>query len=200
MMDMKRCVKYIFTTFVWTLALACNADAQEKPNIIWLMSEDIGPDLACYGMKAVRTPNLNKLAEDGIRYTNCFAANPICSPNRSAMMVGVYPNKINAGQHRSNHNVPLPEPYKPFTYWLRKAGYTTMLGSKNVMGKGGKIDCNFKNTALGSWDGKTNFGLFDKYDEFTVEDQPFFAQVQLKVTHRGDWWDRTAEAVVHDLR
>jgi arylsulfatase A-like enzyme len=161
------------------------------------MAEDIGPDLECYGMKGVKTPNLNQLAEGGTRFTKCFATNPICSPNRSAMMVGVYQNRINAGHHRSNHDVVLPEPYKPFTYWLKKAGYTTVLGNQKVMGKGRKTDCNFKHTPLGTWDGKTNFGLFDKFDEFTAEDQPFFAQIQLQVTHRGDWWDSIRTISTH---
>lgn len=63
------------------------------------------------------------------------------------------------------------------------------------MNKGRKTDCNFKHIPLGEWNGKDKFGLFDKYDEFTTEDQPFFAQVQLVVTHRGDWWKRiTAES------
>ncbi|HET7179537.1 MAG TPA: sulfatase [Chryseosolibacter sp.] len=181
--------KLILPAVFLTLALCFDAGAQQKPNIIWIMAEDIGPDLECYGMPDVKTPNLNALASEGIKYAKCFTTNPICSPSRSAMMTGVYQNSINAGQHRSNHDVPLPEPYKPFTYWLRQAGYTTVLGSKLVMNKGRKIDVNFKNAPLGKWDGKKNFGLFDKYDEISADNQPFFAQIQLAVTHRGDWWD-----------
>jgi N-sulfoglucosamine sulfohydrolase len=196
---MKKYIKYIIGGFIFSLQVVFNANAQEKPNIIWLMAEDIGPDLECYGMKGVRTPNLNRLAEEGTRYANCFSSNPICSPSRSSMMVGVYQNRINAGHHRSNHDVPLPDPYKPFTYWLKKAGYTTILGNTNVMGGGRKIDCNFRNVPLGSWDGKNNFGLFDKYDAFTAEDQPFFSQIQLQVTHRGDWWDSIRSISPHPV-
>lgn len=169
--------------------LASFLHAQERPNIIWLMAEDMSLDLECYGMEAVKTPHLNKLAEEGMRFTNCFTTAPICSPSRSAMMTGVHQLKINAHHHRSNRDLPLPEPFKPFTYWLREAGYTCVLGSPLVMGKGRKTDCNFKHTALGPWDGKDHFGLFDRYDELPGGDQPFFAQVQLSVTHRGDWWD-----------
>lgn len=166
-----------------------SAKAQNKPNIIWLMAEDIGPDIECYGMPAVKTPNLNKLAETGIKFTKAFCTNPICSPSRSAMMTGVMQNKINAQNHRSNHDVPLPLDIQPFTFHLRKAGYTCILGNHAVMGKGQKTDVNFKSTKIGEWDGKKNFGLFDKYDTFTAKDQPFFAQIQLVVTHRGDWWN-----------
>ena len=51
----------------------------------------------------------------------------------------------------------------------------------------------------GEWNGKNKFGLFDKYDEFTPEDQPFFAQVQLVVTHRGDWWKRVTAGSEHPV-
>ncbi|MDQ8183788.1 sulfatase-like hydrolase/transferase [Pelagicoccus sp. SDUM812005] len=147
---------------------------QEKPNIIWLMAEDIGLDLECYGMKGVSTPNLNRLAEEGTRYTGVYCPSPICSPNRSAMMVGVDRAKIGAQHHRSKRNQPLPAPYKPMTYWLKEGGYTNIIGSDLVMGKGTKIDCNFKTKMLGSYDGVTQFGLFDKKLEYTEEDQPFF--------------------------
>jgi N-sulfoglucosamine sulfohydrolase len=173
--------------------------AQDKPNIIWLMAEDISLDLECYGMKAVKTPHLNKMASEGVRFDNCFVTNPICSPSRSSMMVGTHQVKINAHQHRSNRDVPLDENYKPFTYWLRDAGYTCILGHHGVMKKGRKIDVNFKHEPIGPWDGKTQFGLFDKYDTFEKEDQPFFAQIQLNVTHRGDWWNDVRKQSKHPV-
>ncbi len=163
--------------------------AAKPPNIIWLMAEDISLDLACYGMKAVQTPNLDKMAREGIRFNNCFVTNPICSPSRSAMMIGAHQVKTNTHNHRSNREVPLSAPFKPFTALLRDAGYTAILGHHGVQGKGRKIDVNFKHQALGEWDGKTQFGLFDKMDNFEPSDAPFFAQIQLNVTHRGDWWD-----------
>jgi len=176
------------------LLICLSAHAQTtRPNIIWLMAEDISTDLACYGTAGLQTPHLDRLAAEGTRYTNAFSTNPICSPNRSAMMVGVHQNRINAHQHRSNRSVPLAEPYRPLTYWLREAGYTCVLGHAKVMGKGRKIDCNFKHQALGPYDGKTQFGLFDHYDEISAEHQPFFSQIQLNVTHRGDWWNEISE-------
>jgi N-sulfoglucosamine sulfohydrolase len=173
----------------------CVISAQ-KPNVIWLMAEDISLDLECYGMKGVETPVLNALADHGIKFNNCFTTNPICSPSRSAMMTGTHQLKINAQHHRSNQNVPLDKAFKPFTSLLRDAGYTCILGSDLVMSNGRKIDVNFKHAALGEWNGVTKFGLFDKMDKITYEDQPFFAQIQLKVTHRGDWWDEIREASI----
>jgi N-sulfoglucosamine sulfohydrolase len=175
------------------LILSFQLAAQDKPNIIWLMAEDISTDLSCYDMPDVRTPNLDAMAAKGVRFENCFVTNPICSPSRSAMMIGAHQVKTNTHQHRSNREVPLSLPYRPFTQLLREAGYTTILGNHNVMGKGRKTDVNFKHEALGPWDGKTTFGLFDKYDEFLPEDGPFFAQIQLNVTHRGGWWERISQ-------
>lgn len=185
--------KILLTISGLAISVLFAAKPEKRPNIIWLMAEDMGQDLECYGMKAVKTPVLNKLAEEGILYTNACCSNPISSPSRSAMMTGMHQTVINAHNHRSNRDLPLPEDVKPITYYLREAGYTCVLGNHNLgkissLGKGRKIDCNFKHTPIGKWDGVTNFGLFDKYDVFTEADQPFFAQIQLNVTHRGDWW------------
>ena len=92
--------------------------------------------------------------------------NPICSPSRSAMILGTHQQKSNTHNHRSNREVVLPKPFVPFTQLLRDAGYTTILGHKDVRGKGRKIDVNFKHSAIGTWDGESNFGIYDKYDEF----------------------------------
>jgi len=168
--------------------LLTGATLANKPNIIWLMAEDMGLDLECYGMPGVKTPHLNKLAKEGILYRRAYCTNPICSPNRSAMMVGVHQNITNTQHHRSNRDLPLRAPFKPITYWLRGAGYTCLLGHDKVLKQGAKIDCNFKHTATGKWDGVNHFGLFDKRADFSASDQPFFSQIQLAVTHRGDWW------------
>lgn len=174
--------------FLLLVGLVVPLQAQDRPNIIWLMAEDISTDLETYGMAGVETPNLNRLAEQGIKYINAFSTNPICSPNRSAMMVGAHQNMIGAQHHRSNRDRILPDPYKPLTYWLRNTGYTNILGHYGVQGRGRKIDVNFKHDRLGTYDAETSFGLFDKLDTLEVDDQPFFAQIQLNVTHRGDWW------------
>lgn len=180
-------------------SLSLTVSAQEKPNIIWLMAEDIALDLECYGEEGVKTPNLNRLAEEGLLFNHCYCTNPISSPNRSSMMTGIHQLKINAEHHRSNRNISLPENVKPFTWYLRNNGYTTILGNEIVMDKGRKTDCNFRHTATGPYDGINNFGLFDKLDTISSDDQPFFAQIQLKVTHRGDWWDSIRSISKHPV-
>lgn len=180
-------------------AASSTAAPSERPNVIWLMAEDMGLDLECYGMPGVKTPNLNQMASEGALYTHAYCSNPICSPNRSAMMVGVDQTRINAHHHRSNRDVPLLAPYKPITYFLRDAGYTCLLGHDMVMHRGRKTDCNFKHTPTGPYDGVENFGLFDKAANFTAADQPFFSQIQLAVTHRGDWWNEVRSQSKHPV-
>ncbi len=182
----------ILPTMALGAMVGCNT--QEKgtpirPNIIWLMAEDMGQDLECYGMTALQTPNLNLMAKEGVKYNTAVCANPISSPNRSAMMTGVTQVITNSHNHRSNRDTPIDSNYKPFTYYLRENGYTCILGHHGVLNKGRKIDCNFKHNPIGEWDGVNNFGLFDKLDSISADDQPFFAQIQLQVTHRGDWWN-----------
>ncbi|MFA5190238.1 MAG: sulfatase-like hydrolase/transferase, partial [Verrucomicrobiia bacterium] len=58
----------------------------KRPNILWLIAEDFGTHLGCYGTKEVWTPNLDKLAAAGVRYTRAFTTAPVCSPSRSAFM------------------------------------------------------------------------------------------------------------------
>lgn len=170
-----------------------------KPNILFILSEDMSVDLGCYGMEAVKTPVLDELAASGIQFMNAYGNNSICSPSRSNMITGVHQNITNSQHHRSNRKIPLAKPYKPITSFLREAGYTCILGNKIAKGGGQKIDVNFKHEAIGDWDGVNKFGLFDKKGEFNKEDEPFFSQVTLAVTHRGDWWNDIREKSKHKV-
>ena len=196
-------------TFFWYLSLClagltgfaqqANDNIDSRPNILWIMAEDMSIDLGCYGMPAVKTPFLDELAATGIQFMNCYGTNSICSPSRSNMITGVHQNITNTQHHRSNRSVPLKAPYQPITKYLRDAGYTCILGSKLVKGGSKKVDVNFKHKAIGPWDGNTTFGLFDKANTITPEDQPFFAQVTLTVTHRGDWWNQIRKKSSHKV-
>jgi N-sulfoglucosamine sulfohydrolase len=71
------------------------------PNILWLIAEDLGPHLGCDGTKEVWTPNLDRLAAQGVRYTRAYNG-MVCSPSRSAFMTGMYATTIGAHNHRSH--------------------------------------------------------------------------------------------------
>ena len=157
-----------------------------RPNIVWIMAEDIGCDLASWGTPGVDTPFLDGLADEGLLLERLYCTSPICSPNRSAMMTGMYQTTIGAHHHRSHRGdgYALPEPVRPLTHLLREAGYFCSVGN----GYGGKTDLNFRAKPAGHGDAP----LFNGKDWSERQpDQPFFAQITLNVTHRGKWWDKT---------
>src|SRR3954451_16206427 len=102
--------------------------AADRPNILWLIAEDFSPDLGCYGTKEVWTPNLDRLAEQGVRYTQFFTTAPVCSASRSAFMTGMYQTTIGAHNHRSHRDdgYQLPPGVRVLTDWMRDAGYFTV--------------------------------------------------------------------------
>jgi uncharacterized sulfatase len=100
---------FLAVSFLSVNALAQNS--AEKPNIVWLIAEDLSPDLGCYGHPLVKTPNIDKLADKGIRFENAFATCPVCSPSRSAFFTGVYQTTIASDYHDTmeKNKLPLPE-------------------------------------------------------------------------------------------
>lgn len=73
----------------------------DHPNVLFVTAEDICPHLVCYGDPNATTPNLDKFAAEGVRFTNVFSIHPCCSPNRSALATGVYPTQLGSFQHRA---------------------------------------------------------------------------------------------------
>ncbi|MBI5397099.1 MAG: sulfatase [Verrucomicrobia bacterium] len=166
-------------------AFGCNeAAAGEKtsrPNILWIIAEDIGPDLACYGNRDARTPHLDRLASEGRLYRRVFSTAPVCSPSRSAFCTGMYQIAFGAQHHRSHRddNHRLPAGIRLITDRLREAGYFTANVTQFPQGAGfrgtGKTDWNFciegKPFDSNQWDDLKNH-------------QPFYAQVNFIETHR----------------
>src|SRR3954464_2185715 len=170
-----RCSLFLLLSIVSTFA------ASPRPNILWLIAEDFGQHLGCYGTKEVWTPNLDKLALEGVRYDRFYTTAPVCSPSRSAFMTGMYQTSIGAQNHRSHRDdgFRLPRGVKVLTDWLREAGYYTANVKefpKPIVFKGtGKTDWNF------SYEGKPFDS--DRWDDLK-EHQPFYAQVNFQETHR----------------
>src|SRR3954447_18838666 len=76
-----------------------------RPNIILILADDLGyGDLGCYGQGKIKTPNIDKLAEEGIRFTDCYAGSTVCAPSRCALMTGMHSGH---GTIRGNAGVPL---------------------------------------------------------------------------------------------
>lgn len=163
------------------LALSASAADERKPNILWLIAEDLGPQLACYGTKEVWTPNLDRLAAEGVRYTHCYSGH-VCSPSRSAFMTGMYAVTIGAHNHRSHRGdgFGLPEGVRVLTDWLRPAGYFTA----NLVQL--PEACGFKGTGKTDWNFAYEGKPYDTADWADLKShQPFYAQINFKETHRA---------------
>ena len=145
---------------------------EKRPNILWIVGENLKLDLGCYGAKNVKTPNLDKLAREGERYTKVFSTSPVCAPSRSAFFVGMYQTTTDTHNMRSHREdeYRLPEGVRPITHRLKDVGYYTS-NLKTMNGEeigSGKLDLNFVN------EGKLYDG--SKWEDLK-KNQPFFAQM-----------------------
>ena len=161
-----------FVILVLAAAQAAVGAPGKMPNILWLVGENLTHDLGCYGAKNVHTPNLDRLATEGVRYTNVFATNPTCAPSRSAFMLWLYQTTTDTHHMRSHRDdaFRLPAGARPLTHRLQDAGYFTA-NIKVVAGHPvgtGKLDLNF-----------VNEGPMYQSDDWSAlkSRQPFFAQV-----------------------
>ncbi len=128
-------------------AAAAPAAPAKRPNILWLIGENLSHDLGCYGAKHVHTPHLDRLAAEGTRFTRVFATNPACAPSRSAFFTGLYQTTTDTHPMRSHRTdgFRLPPGVVPITHRLRDAGYYTA-NLKTLDGRTvgtGKLDLNF---------------------------------------------------------
>lgn len=147
----------------------------EQPNVLWLIAEDLSPDLGCYSNRLVQTPNLDKLAAGGVRFFNAFTTASICSPSRSAFLTGMYQTSIDSHQHRNLNPKPLPSGVELLTSHFRRNGYFIFNGQADDLSKAGKVDVNFV------------------FDEASIDGtdwrqrpkgRPFFGMIQFHETHR----------------
>jgi N-sulfoglucosamine sulfohydrolase len=95
---------------------------RDRPNLLWITCEDISPALGCYGDPYAVTPNLDRLAAEGVLYENAFATAPVCSPARSCLITGMYATSLGTQHLRSN--IRLPHHVKCFSEYLREADIT----------------------------------------------------------------------------
>jgi len=144
--------------------------AKARPNILWITSEDNGPQLGCYGDGYATTPHIDRLATRSVRYRTCWSNAPVCAPARTTIITGVFPTSTGSEHMRSN--VPLPASMKMYPQLLRQAGYYCTNNSKedyNVIKPDGVWDessprAHWKNRGAG---------------------QPFFAVINYTISHES---------------
>lgn len=142
----------------------------DRPNILWITCEDMGPHLGCYGDCYAHTPNLDRFAAQGMRYESAFALFPVCAPSRSCLITGMYSSSI--GSHNMRSRITLPDHARTFTAHLRDAGYYCTNNSKT--------DYNFA-VPDDAWDENSRRAHWRRRDN----GQPFFSVFNFTATHES---------------
>lgn len=138
------------------------ANGDQRPNFLWLSCEDISPHLGCYGHPQATTPVIDKLASQGVRYTNAFVTAGVCAPCRATIITGVYQTTL--GTHHMRCKAKLPESMQLFPQYLRRAGYYCTNNSKT--------DYQLSSVPKAAWDESSNKAHWRNRHE---SKQPFFA-------------------------
>lgn len=166
---------FLFSGIALLISVAfCSADSptpNRPPNIVLIVGEDMGPELRCYGDANAITPNMDRLAAQGARFTRCFTHAPVCAPSRSGLITGRYPTSI--GTHHMRSTLLKPPPL--FTDYLKKVGYTIAWPTK--IPNYGKTDFNFAVPPK----------AFDVVTDWTkdIPRQPFFGFYNIFTSHES---------------
>jgi arylsulfatase A-like enzyme len=159
----------------------------QKLNIVWLVAEDLSAIIPPFGDMTVTTPNLSRLAAEGIRFTQVYSTSGVCAPSRAAIATGMYPNRIGA-QHMRTTNIENfgvegliayeavpPAHVKMHSQYFREAGYYT---SNNA-----KEDYQFRKSLV-AWDDSSDSAHWRNRNE----GQPFFSVFNFGITHESQVW------------
>ena len=146
------------------------ASDSQRPNFLWITSEDNSPYLGCYGDPQAQTRHLDRLAEQGVRYRNAFANAPVCSTSRTTLITGMYACSLGAEHHRSKVTIPHAFPLYPEVF--RAAGYFCSNNSKT--------DYNLSDRPS-PWDENGNMAHY----RHRAANQSFFAVFNFTLTHES---------------
>ena len=155
---------------------------KKQPNILWLVTEDMGAYIPPFGDKTVKTPNLTKLANQGVIYPNLYSTSGVCAPSRAAIATGMYPSSIGANHMRTTSNtkqtglksyeaVP-PASVKMISELLRQAGYYCTNNYKE--------DYQFR-APVTAWDESSPYAHWRN----RKKNQPFFSVFNFTETHES---------------
>ncbi len=157
-------------------------DAQDRPNILWLVIEDTSPILPPYGDNTIEAPNISRLAKEGVTYTNVYSPSGVCSPSRASLALGMYPSSIGANHmrtssHRDITGLPAYEAVPPpeaqmLSQYMRGLGYYT---TNNY-----KTDYQFK-PPKNAWDDSSTTAHWRN----RPKDIPFFSVVNFTTPHES---------------
>ena len=155
---------------------------EERPNILWLSTEDIGPHLGCYGDPDAVTPHLDDLAKKSVVYDIAWSNYPVCAPARTTIIAGMYAACNGAGNMRSE--VFIPPDVEMFPHFLKEAGYYCTNNSKE--------DYNYIKPKNAPWNKSSKKAHYRNREE----GQPFFAVFNYTGTHESKIRKRPHEQVI----
>jgi len=155
---------------VWVQA--GSVENETPPNILWLTTEDIGPEIGCYGDENATTPVIDALAAKGVKYDNAFASAPVCAPARSSIITGMFAPSL--GSHHMRSTGKFPSALKYFPQYLAEKGYYCTNNNKT--------DYNLKYDVTEIWDESSPRAHWRNRKS---ADQPFFAVFNFGGTHES---------------
>lgn len=157
------------------LFISILVQGQPKPNILWITLEDTSPQfIGCYGNENARTPVIDNLASQGIRFTNAFSTGTVCSPSRCTIITGVRTFEMGTGNHRSNYSI--PDFIHGFPFYLKQQGYFVTNNSKTDYNVG-----NVRAFTNEAWSESSNkAGWWNR-----KPGQPFFAVFNFMDSHQS---------------
>ncbi|WP_207303282.1 sulfatase family protein [Hyunsoonleella flava] len=161
--------------YIVSLLSILSCKTQDKPNILWITIEDTSPQfIGCYGNESASTPVIDKLADEGIRFTNAFSTGTVCAASRSTIITGVRTFKMGTGHQRSQY--PIPDDIKGFPYYLKQLGYYTTNNSKTDYNI-----ANEKDFIKEAWDESSNKATWKNREK----GQPFFSVFNFAESHQS---------------
>jgi len=171
---------------------------QKQPNIVWIVCEDISPYLSCYGNIEVKTPNIDQLAAEGIRYSHVYTTAGVCAPSRSTLITGMYQTSIGTQHMRTingaagakyspvpDYSAVIPDYVKCFPEYLRQSGYYCTNNEKQDYQFEAPVTVWDENGPAASWRNRP-------------AGKPFFAVFNLFITHESQLFMREKDSLLVD--
>lgn len=186
-------MRQLFFALLLSISPAIVCGATDRPNFVWVTSEDNGKQLGCYGDAFANTPHLDALAARGVCYDNAWSNAPVCAPARTTIITGVYPPRLGAEQMRSFATAPAWLRF--FPQLLSDAGYYCTNNSKtdyNLAPGDGALE-----NGAGKSDAVWNDSSAKAHWRNRPDGKPFFAVFNFNTTHESQTRQRPHRAV-HD--
>jgi len=182
----------ILVALCWIALIGSAASAAETrpPNILLILTEDLSLRLGSYGDPVAKTPRLDRLAREGVRFTNAFATAPVCSPSRAALITGVYAQSIGSQHVRTSRAWDVPGKGKSFKYLAVPP--PDVKAFPELLRRAGWFTTNHRKTDFQFGDPFTIWDVYDPDEMIHWRDAPkgvpFFAMINPEVTHEGMIW------------